>query len=95
MDSGSFLIIIISLFILILLHLCGAVIIMLGMRNDSTGIRDTLAVASIFIIIILLEHILMFVIQHLDLTFLSDLIGTTTTELDTSFQSSLRRNITV
>ena len=64
------------------------------MRKDSTRIRDTLAIASNFIIIILLDLILMFVIQQLDVTILSDLIGTTTTELDSSIQAFLRRNIT-
>jgi len=37
----------------------------------------------------------MFVIQQLDINILSDLIGTSTTELDSSIQAFLRRNITV
>jgi len=95
MDTSTFIILIISLFILIILHLSGAaIIIMLSMRKDSPRIRDTLAVFSIFIIIILLDLILMFFIQQLDITILSDLIGTTTTELDSSIQAFLCRNIT-
>jgi len=95
MDTSTFIILIISLFILIVLHLSGAAIIMITMPKESTRIRDTLAVVSIFVIIILLDLILMFVIQQLDITILSDLIGTTTTELDSSIQAFLRRNITV
>ena len=95
MDTSTFIILIISLFLLIVLDLSGASIIMLTMPKDSTRIRDTLAVISIFIIIILLDLILMFVIQQLDINILSDLIGTTTTELDSSIQAFLRRNITV
>ena len=94
MDTSTFTILIISLFILIVLHLSGAAIIMITMPKDSTRIRDTLAVVSIFVIIILLDLILMFVIQQLDINILSDLIGTTTTELDSSIQAFLRRNIT-
>jgi len=94
MDSISFLIIIICLLILILLHLSGAIIIILTMRKDSTRIQDTLAVASIFIIIILLDLILVFVIQQLDLTILSEFFGITASELDSSIQAFIRRNST-
>ena len=95
MDTSTFIILIISLFLLIVQHFSGAAIIMITMPKDSTRTRDNLAVISIFIIIILLDLMLMFVIQQLDINILSDLIGTTTTELDSSIQAFLRRNITV
>ena len=94
MDSASFVIIIISLFILILLHFSGAVIIMLMMRKDSTRIQDPLAGASIFIVITLLDLILIFVIQQLDLTILSEFFGITASELDSSIQAFIRRKNT-
>jgi len=94
MDSASFLIIIISLLILILLHLTGATIFIFTMRKESPRIQDTLAVASIFIVIFLLDLILVFVIQQLDLTILSEFFGITTSELDSSIQAFIRRNST-
>ena len=94
MDSASFLIIIISLLILILLHLSGAAIIIFTMRKDSPRIQDTLAVASIFIVIFLLDLILIFVIQHLDQAILSEFFGITASELDSSIQAFIRRNST-
>jgi len=94
MDSASFLIIINSLLILILLHLTGATIFIFTMRKESPRIQDTLAVASIFIVIFLLDLILIFVIQQLDLTILSEFFGITTSELDSSIQALIRRNST-
>ena len=91
MDSASFLIIIISLLILILLHLTGATIIIFTMRKESPRIQDTLAVASNFIVIFLLDLIRIFVIQQLDLTILSEFFGITTSELDSSIQAFIRR----